>query len=293
MIIGALAPSVIGGKHCMLILPIYVDDLFPIDNKELTDEFKEWIPTYFDITPPVDTHFFLSMRISRSQRPGFTKDCSNAFVALDQLAFIESVLACVNMTLRGVKTPMTSTSHLELNLEPVEDNDPAKVREYQSAIGSLMYIMLRTRPDLGYIVGRLSQFLANPSTRHLQAVARVFGYLAGQKEQCLVYFNQLGNEFTTQPVGFCDADFAGDPAPEEKHCSVSGNIFFLSKGPISWSSKKQEITAKLTMQSEYISLWYAGHQASWFRSMADAIGCPLSGGIIINCDSESAIALAT
>ena len=179
---------------------------------------------------------------------------------MDQLAFIESVLAHVNVTLRDVKTPMTSTGHLEPNPEPVKDNDPAKVREYQSAIGSLMYIMLRTCPDLGYVVGRLSQFLANPSTCHLQAIAHVFGYLAGQKEQCLVYFDQLGNEFTTQPMGFCDADFAGDPAPEEKCCSVSGNIFFLSKGLISWSSKKQEITAKSTMQSEYISLWYA---VSW------------------------------
>ena len=47
------------------------------------------------------------------------------------------------------------------------------------------------------------------------------------------------------------------------------------------------------MQSEYISLWYAGRQASWFRSMAEAIGRPLSEGIKLYCDSESAIALAT
>ena len=86
---------------------------------------------------------------------------------------------------------------------------------------------------------------------------------------------------------------SSNPAPKEKRRSVSGNIFFLSKGPISWSSKRQEITAESTMQSEYISLWYAGRQASWFRSMAEAIEHPLSEGIKLYCDSESAIALAT
>ena len=181
-----VAHKAVGGKRCTLILPVYMDDLFPIGNKELTDEFEEWIPTYFDITPPVDAHFFLGMRTSRSWRPGLTQGISNAFIALDQLGFVESVLARVNVALKNVKTLMTSTGHLEPNPDPVEDNDPARVREYQSAIGSLMYIMLGTRPDLGYVVGRLSQFSANPSICHMQAVAHVFGYLAGEKEQCLV-----------------------------------------------------------------------------------------------------------
>ena len=87
-----VAHKVVGGKRCTLILPVYVDDLFPIGNKELTDEFEEWIPTYFDITPPVDAHFFLGMRISRSRRPGLTQGISNAFIALDQLAVMDMVI---------------------------------------------------------------------------------------------------------------------------------------------------------------------------------------------------------
>jgi hypothetical protein len=288
-----VAHKVVRGTRYTLVLPVYVDDLFPIGNKILTDEFEKWIPKYFDITPPVDAHFFLGMRISRSRKPGFVKGISRAFIALDQVAFIESVLARVNVTLKAFKTPMTTAGYLEPNPNPVEDNDPAVVREYQSAIGSLMYIMLGTRPDLGYVVGRLSQFSANPSAKHMQAVARVLGYLSHEKEKCLVYYRQPANEFSSVPVGFCDADFGNDPAPEDKRRSVSGSIFFLSKGPISWSSRKQELTAESTMEAEYISLWSAGRQASWIRSMADAIGRPLPGPLKINCDSQSAIALAT
>jgi hypothetical protein len=65
------------------------------------------------------------------------------------------------------------------------------------------------------------------------------------------------------------------------------------KAPYSWSSKKQELTAESTMESEYIALWLSGRQASWTRSIFEAIGLPLQEPIQINCDSESAIALAT
>ena len=53
--------KVVDDKRCTLIIPIYVDDLFSIGDKVLTNEFEAWLPSYFHITPPVDTHFFLGI----------------------------------------------------------------------------------------------------------------------------------------------------------------------------------------------------------------------------------------
>ena len=50
--------KVVEDKRCTLIIPVYVDDLFPIGDKVLTNEFKAWLLSYFDITPPVDAHFY-------------------------------------------------------------------------------------------------------------------------------------------------------------------------------------------------------------------------------------------
>jgi hypothetical protein len=53
------------GKQMTLILPVYVDDLFPIGNKLLTDQFETWIGDYFDVTIIGDASFFLGIRVIR------------------------------------------------------------------------------------------------------------------------------------------------------------------------------------------------------------------------------------
>ena len=59
--------KVVNNKRCTLIIPVYVDNLFPIGDKVLTDKFEAWLPAYFDITPPVDAHFFLGIRMIRDR----------------------------------------------------------------------------------------------------------------------------------------------------------------------------------------------------------------------------------
>jgi hypothetical protein len=49
-------------------------------------------------------------------------------------------------------------------------NDESKGFPYQQAVGSLMYAMLCTRPDLAYPISVLSQHMANPSMEHWMAV---------------------------------------------------------------------------------------------------------------------------
>ena len=171
--------KVVNDKRCTLIIPVYVDNLFPIGDKVLTDKFEAWLPAYFDITPPVDAHFFLGIRMIRDcDRHIFDNGTSNCYIALDQGAFVDSVLERLTITLKDFDSPMASTSNLLPNPDPKEDADPAVVRSYQSTIGSLMYIMLGTRPDLAFAVQKLSSFSSNPSVDHCRAIARVFGYLS-------------------------------------------------------------------------------------------------------------------
>ena len=155
-----------------------------------------------------------------------------------------------------------------------------------------MYIMLGTRLDLTFAVQKLSSFSSNPSIDHRCAITCVFGYLNRTKHTSLIYFLDT-NPATRVPFGFCDADWANDKGKGEKRHSVSGNVFFLQSGPFSWSSKKQELTAESTTEAEYISLWLAGRQSTWIRSILEAVGLPMEKPLHIMSDSQSAIALAT
>ena len=61
-----VAQKVVKGNKCTLIIPIYVDNLFPIGDKVLTDNFESWIGKYFEITTPCNAHYFLGIRIKRN-----------------------------------------------------------------------------------------------------------------------------------------------------------------------------------------------------------------------------------
>jgi len=69
------------------------------------------------------------------------------------------------MDLRGSQTPVDK----DVVLEPASvdhtaiDNDKLK---YQCAVGSLMYLMLGTRPHIAFAVSQVSRFSSNPTTEH-------------------------------------------------------------------------------------------------------------------------------
>ena len=61
---------------------------------------------------------------------------------------------------------------------------------YQAAIGSLLYLMHGTRPDLTFSVIKLSQYSAKPMHHHWEGVKRIFRYIKGMLDACLVLGNR-------------------------------------------------------------------------------------------------------
>ena len=76
---------------------------------------------------------------------------------------------------------------------------------YASAIGSLMYVQVCTRPDIAYIVGVLDRYLSNAGMDHWKAAKRVMRYLKRTKVHMLTY--QRSDKF--EIIEYSDSDFAG------------------------------------------------------------------------------------
>jgi hypothetical protein len=100
---------------------------------------------------------------------------------------------------------------------------------YQQAVGSLMYAMLCTRPDLAYPISVVSQHMANPSIEHWIAIKHIFQYLQGIL-QFKLHFRGLAPQGL---VGYCDADWANN---FEDRRSTTRFVFIMGGGAISWSS---------------------------------------------------------
>jgi hypothetical protein len=113
-------------------------------------------------------------------------------------------------------------------------------------IGSLMYAMVCTRPDISFAIGKLSCFNNCFTKEHYEYAKRVLKYLKGTIKYGLHYAKtSIGLE------GFADADWANDKL-DRKSCS--GFLLKLAGGAVCWESRKQTMVALSTTEAEYVSL---------------------------------------
>ena len=71
-----------------------------------------------------------------------------------------------------------------------EEKEKMSIVPYASAVGSLMYAMMCTRPDICYVVGLISRFQSNPGQKHWMAVKRILRYLKGTSDYMLCYLGK-------------------------------------------------------------------------------------------------------
>ena len=164
------------------------------------------------------------------------------------------------------------------------------VRLYREIVGSLVYIMTATRPDLCYSVTNLSQHLAKPTLAHLNAAKHVLRYLKGTPSRNLVFRK---TEEGLNLTGFCDADWG---ASEDRR-SINGYGFRLSNhGPlVSWKSRKQPTVALSTCETEYMSLAAAVQEAKFLFQLLESMGAgnkDVFSPVTLYCDNQGALALA-
>ncbi len=184
----------------------------------------------------------------------------------------------------GECKPIGTPLDTNVSFEPLHDNEDVHEKErYQSAIGSLLYASMGTRPDISQAVGALSQFVSRPGVQHWRGVQRVFRYLKGTLGHGLLY---SGNG---KLVGWSDADWAGERSTRK---STSGFVFTIGGGAVSWSSKRQPVVALSTTEAEYMALCEACKERMWLVQMLSDLGLSAFDSGVLFEDNQGAIALA-
>lgn len=162
-----------------------------------------------------------------------------------------------------------------------------KVVSYSSVVGSLMYAMMGTRPDIAYAVGVLGCYSSAPKQQHWSAAKRVLRYLNTTADIELKFDgNDVNMDMSFH--GFSDADWSGDADTSR---STSGYVFLSARGAIGWASKRQTMVALSSTESEYIGLCYAGQHLAWLRSFFEDIGHAQGKPSTLSCDNQAAIIL--
>ena len=151
--------------------------------------------------------------------------------------------------------PFRVGSSLSVNQRPKTLAEIERIRgiPYASVVGSLMYVMLCTRPDICFAIGMFSRYQSDPGEEHWIAVKHIFKYLQRTKDYMLVYQDE-----SLVPIGYTDSNFQSDI---ESKKSTSGYVFILGGGVISWRTVKQSSIADSTKEVEYIAASKAAKEA--------------------------------
>ncbi|CAN0866868.1 Retrovirus-related Pol polyprotein from transposon TNT 1-94, partial [Linum grandiflorum] len=180
---------------------------------------------------------------------------------LSQEKYIEKVLQRFSMDgAKAVSCPLAN--HFQLSTKQCPSTNAEKTEmdriPYASAVGSLMYAMVCTRPDIAHAVGVVSRFLSNPGKEHWAAVKWILRYLRG------------------------DID---------TRRSTSGYLITFSGGAVSWQSRLQKCVALSTTEAEFIAATEASKELLWMKKFLNELGFRQERPQLF-CDSQSAIHLA-
>ena len=133
-----------------------------------------------------------------------------------------------------MSTTYDANTHLMKN-----QDDHVTQSEYAQIIGSLMHLMNFFRPDIAYVVCRLSRYTHNPNNNHWNALARLMKYFRGTMNYGILY-----SGFPIVLERYNDANWISN---SDEIKSTSGYIFTLGGGSITWKSSKQTLIATSTM----------------------------------------------
>ena len=268
------------GGDSITILIVYVDDITLMgDSIEQIHLTKKKLADLFELTDLGEISFYLGLRI--------TRDRKTRSISLDQEKYIQDVLSRFQMSsCTPANTPFASGTDLLASPSPPEENDPSLIANYQSMVGSLMYAMTASRPDISYAVSKLSQFASNPTQQHLKAAKHVLRYLSATKHYRLNY----GFSDETNFLGHSDSDWAGDK--NDRH-STTGYVFLLGGGAICWASRRQPTVALSSTEAEYMAVTDASKQGIWLRTIFSDIGIDTNGPTPIHVDNQGCIDLTS
>ena len=256
-----------------VIVCLYVDDMIITgSNINVIKATKNMLANKFDMKDMGVADVILGIKITKA---------TEGYV-ISQSHYIEKILDKFDKDNSNIAiTPVDVNLHLTKNTGVCISQ-----LEYSRIIGSLMYVMNCTRPDIAYSESKLSRYASNPNSDHWKAIVRVLRYLR--------YTTNYGLHYSKYPAvleGYSDANWISDTKDTK---STSGYVFTLGGASISWKSSKQTCIARSTMESEFIALDKAGEEAEWLRNFLEDIPMwpkPVSA-ICIHCDSQSAIGRA-
>lgn len=148
-------------------------------------------------------------------------------------------------------------------------------------VGSLLFIALRTRPDILPALLILARFQKSLTAYGHLALKRVFRCLRATSKHGMIY-----SPGTLTLNGFVDSDYAGDTTDRK---SLSGYVMTLAGPSCVCGAKQQPKVALSTCEPEYHAINLAAKEMIWAIRLLKEAGHEVDYIPDLNSDNQSAI----
>ena len=252
---------------------IWVDDiLIATAHKKLLKRMKDHLKGKFKMKDMGKISYFLGIKFVQS----------HSKIEMDQSQYLMSILQKYGMSeCKPRSTPSEPrASTTSTDAAPLSENP----RVYRELVGSLLYATTCTRPDLSWVVSKLSQHLANPDLSDWVMLKHVLKYVKGTVNYKLCFTKSSDG---LHIHGYSDSDWASS----SDRRSTTGYYFALNSSgpPVSWKSRKQPTVALSSCEAEYMALSASTQEAIYLTTvMNDYL---LKSKPVIHSDSQSALSL--
>ncbi|KAJ9548564.1 hypothetical protein OSB04_021107 [Centaurea solstitialis] len=223
---------------------VYVDDIiFTGPNSSLVSSFITSLAHKFSLKDLGNLSYFLGVEVLPHPHGLF----------LSQSKYILDLLTKANMNnCKPASIPLTISDHLTTtNGTPLSDP-----KNYRSFVGGLLQYLSLTRPDVAFVVNKLSQFMHRPTDIHWAALKRLLRYLF-----IMVYSYVVTLRY----------------------------IVYLGSNPIAWSSKRQPTLARSSTKAEFWAVASTTTEVQWTISLLSELGYKSTTTPTIFCDNLSAV----
>ena len=281
----------------LAIIALYVDDLIlACATTFLLMELKRKLQERYKMTDLGAIGKILGIRAVQSHNRNTISLCQSDYITemLERLSFSQ---------LNSVRTPVEpGTQRSVRDCPTMEEGCRAMAKvDYRGAVGCLLWLANATRPDISFAVSQVSRFLENPGEAHWAAVKRICRYLPGTKELAIVYtsgalhHNDVEGYYSyVQPgelpmIGYVDSDYA---TCKDTRRSVTGYVFYLAGGPVSWASRKQASVTLSTTEAEFMAACAATQESLWLKMILEELQQEVPRPMILYEDNQACIFLA-
>ena len=263
-------------KQGIIVILIYVDDIIITgSDKEGIASTKAFLKATFDIKDLGELKYFLGIEMCRSKEGLFL---SQRKYTLDLLREVGDLGG------RTAKTPLEE-GYKVMREGEIEDKPYEDVKHYRRMVGKLIYLTI-TRPDVCFAVNQVSQHMQAPKMHHWNMVERILRYLREAPGQGV----WMGCNKSTEIVGYCDADWAGDRVDRR---STTGYCTFIGGNLVTWKSKKQKVVSCSSAEAEYRAMRKLTSELIWIKGLLKDLGVETTSPITMHCDNQAAIHIAS